>query len=60
VFDLFGKAVISGVYQGGTINLPMGTVAPPQPHGLEGAINPAEGDDPKELFGVFIVTHAGC
>ncbi|WP_198264821.1 hypothetical protein [sulfur-oxidizing endosymbiont of Gigantopelta aegis] len=60
VFDLFGKAVISGVYQGGMVNLPMGTVAPPQPHGLEGAINPDEGDDPKELFGVFIVTHAGC
>ena len=60
VFNLFGEPVISGVYNGGTVNIPMGTVAPPQPYGLEGAINASEGDDPKELFGVFIVTHAGC
>ncbi|MCW8930747.1 MAG: hypothetical protein OQL19_10960 [Gammaproteobacteria bacterium] len=60
VFDLFGKPVLSGVYNGGNVNIPMGTIAPPQPHGLNGAINTDEGDDPKELFGVFIVTHAGC
>lgn len=60
VFDLFGQPVKSGVYSGGNVNIPMGTVAPPQPHGLDGAINEDEGDDPKELFGVFIVTHAGC
>ena len=60
VFDLYGEPLISGVYNGGTINIPMGTVSPPQPYGLEGAINASEGDDPKELFGVFIITHAGC
>jgi hypothetical protein len=60
VFDLFGAPVVSGVYTGGTVNIPMGTVAPPQPFGLEGAINASEGDDPKKLFGVFIITHAGC
>jgi len=60
VFDLYGEPVISGVYSGGLVDIPMGTVLPPQPHGLEGAINPDEGDDPKKLFGVFIVTHAGC
>ena len=60
VFDLYGEPIVSGVYTGGTIDIPMGTVPPPQPHGLEGAINASEGDDPKELFGVFIVTHAGC
>ena len=60
VFDLYGEPIISGVYNGGTVNIPMGTVLPPQPHGLEGAINSAEGDDPKKFFGVFIVTHAGC
>ena len=60
VFDLFGAPIVSGVYTGGTVNIPMGTIAPPQPYGLEGAINASEGDDPKKLFGVFIITHAGC
>jgi len=60
VFDLYGEPIIKGVYGGGTVDIPMGTVPPPQPYGLEGAINASEGDDPKELFGVFIVTHAGC
>ncbi|PTB83670.1 hypothetical protein C9926_01710 [Sulfurovum lithotrophicum] len=60
VFDLYGEPIMSGLYSGGTINIPMGTVLPPQPYGLDGAINASEGDDPKELFGVFIVTHAGC
>ena len=60
VFDLYGDALVSGVYAGGTIDLPMGTVFPPQPYGLDGAINANEGDDPKKLFGVFIVTHGGC
>ncbi|MDF1879892.1 hypothetical protein JHD50_01020 [Sulfurimonas sp. MAG313] len=60
VFDLFGEAIISGVYDGSAVSIPMGTVSPPQPYGLDGAINASEGDDPKELFGVFIITHAGC
>ncbi len=60
VFDLFGEPVLSGVYTGQSVQIPMSTVPPPQPYGLEGAINADEGDDPKELFGVFIVTHAGC
>ena len=60
VFDLFGEPILSGVYTGQSIEIPMGTVSPPQPYGLDGAINADEGDDPKELFGVFIVTHAGC
>lgn len=60
VFDLFGEAIVSGVYEGNAVNVPMGSVEPPQPNGLEGAINSQEGDDPQELFGVFIVTHATC
>jgi len=60
VFDLYGDPIVSGVYSGGTVDIPMATVNPPQPYGLEGAINASEGDDPFELFGVFIVTHAGC
>jgi len=60
VFDLYGPPIVKGVYNGGNVNIPMGTVPPPQPYGLEGAINASEGDDPKELFGVFIITHGGC
>lgn len=57
VFDLFGRAVKEGVYTGSNISIPMGTVKPPQPNGLNGI---SEDDDPKKKFGVFIVTHAGC
>ncbi len=60
VFDLYGEPIVSGVYDGTEVKIPMGTVAPPQPYGLKGAINAGEGDDPYELFGVFIVTHAAC
>ena len=60
VFDLYGPPIVSGVYDGAAVEIPMGSVSPPQPYGLEGAINAGEGDDPYELFGVFIVTHAGC
>ncbi len=60
VFDLYGDPIVSGVYKGGDVVIPMGTVNPPQPYGLDGAINAGEGDDPYELFGVFIITHAGC
>lgn len=60
VFDLYGEPLVQGVYTGDTVEIPMGTVAPPQPYGLEGAINADEGDDPKRLFGVYIITHAGC
>jgi len=57
VFDLFGKPVKRGIYNGSNILIPMGTVAPVQPNGLDGI---SEEDDPKKKFGVFIVTHAGC
>ena len=60
VFDLFGEPIVSGIYTGQDVQIPMGTITPPQPYGLNGAINAREGDDPHELFGVFIITHAGC
>ncbi len=60
VFDLYGAPIVSGVYDGSAVEIPMGTVSPPQPYGLEGGINADEGDDPHEFFGVFIITHAGC
>ena len=60
VFDLYGAPIVSGVYDGSAVEIPMGSVPPPQPYGLEGGINADEGDDPYELFGVFIITHAGC
>jgi len=59
VFDLFGEPILSGVYDGKAISIPMGTVTPPQPIGLDGGIS-LEDDDPKKKFGVFMLTHAGC
>ena len=58
VFDLFSKPLISGVYDGQDIQIPMGSVVPPQPTNLNG-IDP-ENDDPGKRFGVFILTHAAC
>ena len=58
VFDLFSKPLVSGVYNGGKINIPMGTITPPQPTNHNG-IDPIE-DDPKKRFGVFILSHAAC
>ena len=57
VFDLFGDPLKTGIYNGSEITIPMGTVAPPQPNGVDGI---SEDDDPKKRFGVFIVTHAAC
>ena len=58
VYDLFSDPILGGVYNGDPISIPMGTVAPVQPTGING-IDPDE-DDPKKKFGVFIITHAGC
>lgn len=53
VYDLFGAPIASGVYEGGTIMVPMGTVPPPQPRGDDDAI--AGADDPGSTFGVFVL-----
>lgn len=58
VFDLFGKPILTGVYGGRSLTIPMGTVPPPQPNGLVDGIS--EDDNPKKKFGVFIITHAAC
>ncbi|WP_419622929.1 hypothetical protein, partial [Thiolapillus sp.] len=58
VFDLFGEPLVSGVYDGLPVSIPMGSVLPPQPNGLHGI--DLQEDDPKKRFGVFIVTHAAC
>ncbi len=55
VFDLFGEPVAQGKFNGTAITIPMGTVIPPQPYGMEGGIS--EEDDPKKEFGTFIITH---
>ena len=57
VFGLFDAPILSGVYSGGNISIPMGSVKPPQPNGLDGI---EESDDPHKTFGTFIVTHGGC
>ncbi|NLD47187.1 MAG: hypothetical protein GX660_08300 [Clostridiaceae bacterium] len=53
VYDLWGEPVESGVYSGGTIQVPMGTKNPVQPNGYPNAITGA--DDPGRKFGVFII-----
>lgn len=53
VFDLPGTPVLGGSFSGQNLCLPMGTKAPPQPHGFPQAI--AGSDDPGKLFGVFIL-----
>ena len=58
VFGLFETPLLSGVYDGSEIAVPMGTVSPPQPNGDPDGV--AEDDGPKKKFGVFIVTHGGC
>ena len=57
VFDLFGEPIVSGLYNGEPLDIPMGSVTPVQPIALDGI---AEEDDPKKKFGVFLLTHAGC
>lgn len=51
VQDLFGTPVVSGVYGGGSVSLPMGGVAPPQPVGGSPVAPVRTGPD----FDVFIV-----
>ncbi len=58
VMGLFQEALISDVYDGGVVTIPMGTIDPPQPNGNPNGID--EDDGPKKKFGVFIVTHGGC
>ena len=53
VYDLWGEPVASGIYSGGTIQVPMGTKQPIQPIGYPNAITDA--DDPGRSFGVFII-----
>ncbi len=57
VFNLFGAPLKTGVYDGSKVMIPMGTISPPQPNGVNGI---GEEDDPKKRFGVFIVSHAAC
>jgi hypothetical protein len=53
VFDLWGAPVVSGTYQGGTVEIPMAAVAPPAPLVQVGAV-PTPGPE----FGAFLVTRA--
>lgn len=48
----FGPPVVSGTYQGGTIAIPMGGVAPPTPIGRATATPPTTGPN----FDVFLLT----
>ncbi len=55
VQDLFGRPVVSGIYQGGEIMIPMDGVAPPAPIGRV-TPNPAPRTGPD--FDVFVLTSA--
>jgi hypothetical protein len=58
VFDLWGDPVVEAVYEGGAVDVALGTKPAPDPQGLAGAI---EGqDDPGPAFGVFVVRHELC
>ena len=58
VFDIYGSALVSGVYDGSAIDVPMGTVAPVQPIGLPDGI--AGADDPGKAFGTFLIKRTAC
>lgn len=42
-------------YDGKNVLIPMDSVEPPQPNGLDGI---EDADNPHKTFGVFLVTHA--
>lgn len=58
VFDLWGPALVSGVFDGADVIVPMGRVAPPQPIGLVGGV--AGDDDPGKSFGAFLIKRTTC
>jgi hypothetical protein len=58
VFDLWGAPVIESVYQGGTVDVPLGSRPAPEPQGLQGTI--VGDEDPGAHFGVFVVRHELC
>ena len=58
VMGLFQAPLVTGVYNGDLVSIPMGTIDPPQPNGNPNGID--ENDGPKKKFGTFIVTHGGC
>jgi len=57
-FGLFNNPLVTGLYDGGTVSVPMGSIEPPQPTGYPNNIE--DSDDPHRKFGAFIITHAGC
>ena len=58
VYDVYGDAVLSGVYDGKALSVPMGTVTLPQPNGYVGIFE--DDDNPKKAFGVFLLKKVGC
>lgn len=57
-FGLFNNPLLTGLYDGGLVSIPMGSIEPPQPTGYP--TNIEESDDPHRKFGVFILSHGGC
>jgi len=58
VFGLFNNPLVTGIYDGNPVSIPMDAIEAPQPTNSTG-IDDIE-DNPHRKFGTFIVTHAGC
>ena len=56
-FALLSDPILTGVYDGSMISIPMDSVTPPQPNGLDGI---EDADNPHKTFGVFVLTHSLC
>ncbi len=58
VFGLFNNPLLTGIYDGNPVSIPMDEIDAPQPTGTNN-IDDIE-DNPHRKFGTFILTHAGC
>jgi len=58
VFDIYGDALLAGIYDGNSVSIPMGTVPPVQPIGLSDGISGS--DDPGKSFAVFLIRRTAC
>ena len=53
VQDLYGAPIMSGIYDGNEITLPISSVQPPTPVGLSAARSPSTGTD----FKVYVLDY---
>jgi len=56
-FGLLDEPILTGIYDGNTLSVPMDSIDAPQPNGIDGI---EDADNPHKTFGVFILTHHLC